>query len=309
MLKDKKLRFRKNVIFCVFYCLFCLFFPFLLQINKTCLAMPFYDLQPQELVLRAEFFTSYSTSSPERKHNIMLASKSLNNLLVAPHEEFSFNKTVGARTEKRGYKTAKIIVNGEFADGIGGGVCQVSTTLYNALLLAGMKILEFHPHSLAVSYVSPSFDAMVNSGWADLKFINTTHNPVLIKTFTDDASIRIQIFGQPMDVKYIRKSVVTQDIPAPDYEKVVDDKGEFPDLYEGENRIIKYSKAGLESEGYLITSKDGKVIKVRKIRSDKYAPIRGKIILGTAIKPNLEQAEILPTIECLSMLKEKIYIC
>ena len=130
---------------------------------------------------------------------------------------------------------------------------------------------------------------MVNSGWADFKFINNTHNPVIIKTFADDNTLRIQIYGQPMNVKYTRKSVITQDIPIPDYEKVFDDKGEYPNLYEGESQIVKYGKAGLESEGYLISTKNGKLLSVKKIRTDKYAPIRGKIVLVKAIKPEEEQ--------------------
>ena len=167
--------------------------------EKQAAAMPFYDLRPQQLVLRSKFFTSYPSSTEERKSNIKLAAKSLDYAFVDVGGEFSFNQTVGARTEKRGYKTAKIIVGGEFVDGVGGGVCQVSTTLYNAVLLAGLKVTEFHAHSLPVSYVAPSFDAMVNSGSADLKFINNTHNPVYIRAFADDATLTIEIYGEPMN--------------------------------------------------------------------------------------------------------------
>ena len=118
-------------------------------------AMPFYDLQPSSLTTRASFYTSYPSSTAERKHNIILASKSIDNTFIDVGGEFSFNLVVGDRTEKRGYKKSKIIINGDFADGIGGGVCQVSTTLYNAVLLAGLEIIEYHPHSLPVSYVAP----------------------------------------------------------------------------------------------------------------------------------------------------------
>ncbi|MBR1984094.1 MAG: VanW family protein [Clostridia bacterium] len=170
--------------------------------SLTVSAMPFYDLQPKELTLRASFYTSYPASTEERKNNIKVASKSLDNVFVDSNSEFSFNDTVGPRTVNRGYKTAKIIFGGQFVDGVGGGVCQVSTTLYNAVLLAGLLISEYHPHSLAVSYVAPSFDAMVNSGSADLKFINNTHNPIIIKSHADDASIKIEIYGEPMLEKY-----------------------------------------------------------------------------------------------------------
>jgi vancomycin resistance protein YoaR len=247
-------------------------------------AMPFYALEPEKIILRSQFYTSYPTSSEERKSNILLAAKSLNGTLVASGEEFSFNLTVGERTVKRGYKTAKIIVGGEFVDGVGGGVCQVSTTLYNAVLLAGLKIIEYHPHSLPVSYVAPSFDAMVNSAWADFRFINDTKNPIIIITSADGERLTIKIYGQKLEEKIVRKSVVTEEIPAPENLVVYDDSGEFPDLYEGESRVLKYGAKGYKSEGYLLISKNGKTY-TKKLRSDKYAPLRGKTVFGKAIRP------------------------
>ncbi len=259
---------------------------------KIVSAMPFYQLNPKEITLRSSFYTTYSTSTIERKHNIKLACSSLNNTIVDAGGEFSFNLTVGERTEKRGYKTSKIIVNGEFVDGVGGGVCQVSTTLYNALLLGGLKIIEYHPHSLPVSYVAPSFDAMVNSGSADLKFINNTSNPIIIKAFADDSTLRIEIYGEPLKVKYQRKSVIISEIPYPEYLMLVDEKGEYPDLFEGEQKIIKYGTKGLKSEGFIVAIKNDKVISVKKIRSDTYAPTQGKIIIGTAIRPQETAPEL-----------------
>ena len=247
-------------------------------------AMPFYDLQPKDIVLRAEFSTRYSSSTEERKFNVALASKTLDNTLVDINGEFSFNYTIGERTERRGYKKAKIIVGGEFVDGVGGGVCQVSTTLYNAVLLAGLKVVECHPHSLPVSYVEPSFDAMVNSGWADLKFINDTHNPVIIRARADGAKLTIQIFGEPMNERYERVSVLTGEVPEPDAEIIFDEKGEYPDLYEGESKFLRYGKAGYKSEGYIKTFINGKHVKTRKIRTDKYSATKSVIIYGKAKK-------------------------
>ncbi len=257
---------------------------------KNAFAMPFYDLQPSEIVLRSSFSTTYSASSKERKHNIALASKALNNSLIESFGEFSFNRCVGERTEKRGYQKAKIIVSGEFVDGIGGGVCQVSTTLYNALILAGLEIIESHPHSLPVSYVEPSFDAMVNSGWADLKFINNTHNPVIIKAFANGDRLLIEIWGQKMKEKYIRKSVVTKTLPALTEQVVLDTDGNYPDIFQGEYRWIRYGKEGLLSEGYVVKVLGGKTEK-KKIRSDRYSPTRGLIVYGTAEKPKESQIE------------------
>ena len=282
-------------------------FVFIFGIKPTtAAAMPFYDLRPQDLVERSKFSTQYKTSTAERKHNVYLAAKSLDNVLVDVGAEFSFNATVGERTEQRGYKNAKIIVDGEFVDGVGGGVCQVSTTMYNALLLAGLEITEFHPHSLAVSYVPPSFDAMVNSGWADLRFINNTHNPIIINSIADGQTLTIKIIGEPLNEEYRTKSVVTGEIPAPKEEEIDDEKGEYPELYEGEKMFVKYSKAGITSDGYLLTVKDGKTSKIRKIRSDKYKPIRGLVINGKA-KPKEENIEELQPEQDEIILIEDIY--
>ena len=208
--------------------------------------MPFYDLKPAFLRLRAEFYTNYKSSSAERKNNIALASKSLNNVFVDVGGEFSFNRTVGARTEKRGYQKAKIIVKGEFTEGVGGGVCQVSTTLYNAILLAGLKVTEYHAHSLPVSYVAPSFDAMVNSGSADLRFVNNTHNPIIIKTKADGETLKVQILGEPMQEVYKRKSVIKEYISPPEQMVVVDNELKYPELYQGEIMFLQYEQNMLQ---------------------------------------------------------------
>lgn len=244
--------------------------------------MPFYDLDPKPSVLRAEFTTDYAKSSAERKHNIALAAKALNGAFIDVKAEFSFNDTVGERSAARGYENAKIIVKGKFVDGVGGGVCQVSTTLYNAAILAGLKVTEQHAHSLSVSYVEPSFDAMVNSGSADLKFVNATHNPVIIRTAADGEKLTVRVYGEKMREKIRRKSVIKEYVDAP-MEKIIDEKSEYPDLYEGEERVVSYGKKGIKSEGYVIIDKNGKRTS-EKLRSDYYAPISGQVVVGTAVK-------------------------
>ncbi len=246
--------------------------------------MPFYDLKPQELVLRAEFYTTYSSSSDERKNNIWLAAKSIDNVMIDVGGEFSFNRTVGQRTEKRGYKSAKIIVNGEFAEGVGGGVCQVSTTLYNAFLVAGLRVTEYHPHSLAVSYIALSFDAMVNSGSADLRCVNGTRNPIIIRATADGDRLRIKIYGEPMKEKYIRKSVTIEELP-PETLLIKDDEGLYKDLFVGERRVLSYGKKGYVTEGYLIKTVNGRKVSEKRIRKDRYASVKNVVIEGTAM-PN-----------------------
>ena len=245
-------------------------------------SMPYYDLRPSPIVVRSEFSTDYSKSSQDRKTNISLACKSLNNVFVDVGGEFSFNKTVGPRTESRGYKNAKIIVKGEFVDGVGGGVCQVSTTLYNALLLAGLKIIEYHPHSLPVSYIEPSFDAMVNSGSADLRFINDTHNPVIIKSTANGNQVKFVIMGEKLKTTITRQSAVTDYLPVLEPLINIDNDKQYPDLYVVEKRIISYGKQGYKSTGKIIKSVNGKIISQKIIRKDSYASTRGVVVIGTA---------------------------
>lgn len=243
--------------------------------------MPFYDLKPQNLVLRSEFYTTFSSSIPERKRNIKRASIAINKVFVDVGGEFSFNRTVGPRTIEKGYENSKIIVNGQFVDGVGGGVCQVSTTLYNAVLLAGLKITEYHPHSLPVSYVSPSFDAMVSYGGSDLRFINDTHNPIIIYSYATDDLIRIEIYGEPNDARYIRQSVIVGEIPAPAEEEFFDANGDYPEILLGEKKVIRYSKSGLKSQGYLLKVVNGVTVDTKKIRTDIYNAVKGLIVYGS----------------------------
>ena len=241
---------------------------------------PFSRLNVKPLVLRSQFYTTYANSSEERKCNIELAAKSLNNTLVLSGAEFSFNDTVGKRSTANGYKVSKIIFNGKFIDGVGGGVCQVSTTLYNAVILSNLWVTEYHAHSLPVSYVAPSFDAMVNSGSADLRFVNNTDNPIIIKTETNGQTLKIQIWGEKLNCKIKRVSVNIEEIPAPKEEIIIDESGKY-NLQAGERKFLSYSKNGLISEGYLEID-NGKRIIIKKLRKDKYNAMQGLVVEGKA---------------------------
>lgn len=232
--------------------------------------------------VRGQFSTGFSNSSPERKHNIALSLSCFNGMIIPPDTEISFNRTVGRRTEARGYKTAKIIVGGDFIEGLGGGVCQTSTTLYNALLLADVKITEQHKHSLAVSYVPPSFDAMVNISTADLKFKNDTGNFLYLKTWTENNRAYVRIYGENTEYKIVRKSTVTKTYETPREKLIKDTEGLYKDIYEGEKVIVIHSKPKTESIGELLYYKNGKLVKTVLIRKDIYSQLVGKEILGTA---------------------------
>ncbi len=144
--------------------------------------------------LRSRYSTN-CTDNPDRENNIALALGKFNGLRVNPGEQVSFNQIVGRRSAATGFREAKIIVNGEYVDGIGGGVCQVSTTIFNAAVQAGLQITESHHHSLRSSYVPMGHDAMV-SGAADLRFVNNTGAPIYFETSFQNHHLSVAIYGR-----------------------------------------------------------------------------------------------------------------
>lgn len=226
------------------------------------------------------FSTSFSTSSEERKMNIKLALKALDGLVIEEGEIFSFNQITGKRNLESGYKEAKIISGGTFVLGAGGGVCQVSTTLFNACILSGLEIVESSTHSLPVSYVEPSFDAMVSFGSSDLKVRNNSGGKIIITTSSDNDVCKIKIFGLKNKYKITRQSeklsiiLAEKDIVDTDYKKY----GDY-NLEVGEEKRISYAKDGFISRGYLnYYDEKGNLVKRKKIRENKYNPTRGVII-------------------------------
>ncbi|WP_411681415.1 VanW family protein [Clostridium thailandense] len=128
--------------------------------------------QTNENKILASFNTNILDSDPNRVNNIRLAAKKINSFTLKPGEIFSFNEVVGKRETKTGYKSAKILVNGETSEDVGGGICQLSSTIYNTALKLNMEIIERHEHSGDVSYIPDGKDAAVSYGYKDLKFKN-----------------------------------------------------------------------------------------------------------------------------------------
>ena len=152
------------------------------------------DDETEAYRLIAHFSTYYGDSKQNRKDNIALAARKIDGLVLYPEDEFSFNDIVGRRTVENGFKTAYVIQNGDFVEGVGGGVCQVSSTLYNCALLANLAITCVRAHSLPVSYVAPSFDAMVSAA-SDLRFVNTLCAPITIRMSANGKYLRAEIYG------------------------------------------------------------------------------------------------------------------
>ncbi len=141
------------------------------------------------------YVTSFNPQNKNRSFNIKLATEAINNYVVFPGETFSFNKVVGKRTKEKGYLKAPVIVRGEFAEDIGGGICQVSSTLFNAVDNAGLAIVQRFSHSRDVAYIPPGRDATVSWYGPDFVFKNKYQQPVLIRAHTRGGRLVINLFS------------------------------------------------------------------------------------------------------------------
>jgi vancomycin resistance protein YoaR len=185
---------------------------------------------------RVSTYTTVFGGVPNRIHNVELVSHLVDNKLIAPGTTFSFNKTTGERNASKGFLVAPVIVNGELTTGLGGGVCQVSTTVFNAAFEAGLKITERTNHALYISHYPQGRDATVNYPDVDLKFVNDTGSWMLLRTFVSSSSLTVSLFGTPLHRKVTSTvtPLVTHGVPPVKKtidptlkpgEKVVDDPG------------------------------------------------------------------------------------
>lgn len=180
------------------------YYEYMYSSGSVTIEVPTYPVYPRvdtELLasLRSKqigyYVTYYNSGNADRSYNIALAAKAIDGTVVFPGETFSFNKVVGIRTTDKGYRRAGIIVRGEMSEGVGGGICQVSSTLFNAVDRAGLKVVQRYSHSRHVSYVPPGRDATVSWGGPDFVFDNEYNQPVLIRAFAGGGSMVVNIFS------------------------------------------------------------------------------------------------------------------
>lgn len=148
--------------------------------------------------------TTRTSDNAKRNHNIAIAASAIDGTLLSPGEVFSLNDVVGKRTQARGYRTAMVFVDAEKVPGIGGGVSQITGTLFNAAALAGLTITEVHPHSRPVSYLPLGRDATVAYGVKDLKFVNSTPSPVFIAYALQGTTLTATLFGATAPGRTVR---------------------------------------------------------------------------------------------------------
>lgn len=235
---------------------------------------------PEQL---SNFKTRYDVSNIGRSINLKLACQKINGKVVLPGEVFSYNKTLGPRTVATGYKNAKVYESGQVVDGIGGGICQISSTLYNAVLKANLEIVERRNHQFVTSYIGEGRDATVVYGMTDFKFKNTRKYPIQIKASVQNGIADISIYGIKEENEYTFDFYTKVIEYLPFATQYIED-GSLP---VGTEKVKQKGARGVKTETYITKRLNGKVISTKLLSRDTYTPMNKIIIKGTngAIQP------------------------
>lgn len=227
--------------------------------------------------LLATYSTKYDASNINRSTNLELACEKINDKVVLAGETFSYNKTLGERTIAAGYKEAKVYENGEVVDGIGGGICQVSSTLYNSVLMANMEVTERRNHQFVTSYTPEGRDATVVYGMTDLKFKNTRKYAIKIKATCSNGIVTISIYGIKEDNEYA-VSFSTEILSTIPYTvKYINDSS----LAKGTEKVKQVGANGMITETYIIKTLNGTVVSKELLSKDTYSAMQRIILRGT----------------------------
>lgn len=225
--------------------------------------------------LIAGYSTTFNSAVIGRSENIKLGANSINSILLMPEKEFSFNETTGPRSVEAGYKEAPVIINGELVPDIGGGICQVSTTLYQAAVRSNLEIIERRNHGLPVGYVPMGQDATVAYGYIDFRFKNNKDYPIYIESYIKGERIFVNVYSKKTDTINISLESKVDEVIEPKVEIKKD-----TNIYIGESRIIKEAKRGYRVSTYKVYLQEGKEINRERISKDYYPPRDGFIIEG-----------------------------
>lgn len=227
--------------------------------------------------LLSQFSTSFTSSGYNRSNNIILSSAKLNGLVLMPGEEFSYNQAVGQRTRAAGFREAGAYSNGKVVQEVGGGICQVSSTLYNAVLYANLEIVERTNHYFNPGYVKAGLDATVSWGGPDFRFRNNRNYPIRIVTDTSGKKLKVYIYGLKTD----DDCTVVLD---PRYISSVPYKTTYQNdasLATGETRVISSGSNGCKTATYkYVYDKNGTLISSECISRDTYSPHNKVVAVG-----------------------------
>ncbi|HHW47694.1 MAG TPA: vanomycin resistance protein VanB [Clostridiaceae bacterium] len=245
------------------------------------------------LATKSTYFSTSGTNNANRGENIKLAASKINGKILAPGEVFSFNEVVGKRTAEAGYKTANVYSNGRVIDDIGGGICQVSTTLYNAVLYSDLEVIQRRNHTFTVGYVPSGMDATVSYGSVDFQFRNSTNWPIKIQSRVTDNHVYFTLIGTN-ETPGKKVEIVTEVVKTtPFTTKYFDD----PTLPEGTTKVKQSGKNGCVVNTYKIIKINGEVVSRTKLHTSTYIPLQEEIIRGTKKVENPPQQQQPPQSE------------
>ena len=221
--------------------------------------------------------TNYAASNKNRTTNLILAAGKINGTVLLPGEEFSYNGVVGKRTVEAGYKNAATYSNGQVVDDIGGGICQISSTLYDAAVFANMDITVRRNHQFVTSYLPAGKDATVVWGSQDFKFKNSRKYPVRITATVSGGVATVQIWGVKEDVEY-DISIETKQISTIKYTtQYIED----PSLPAGTQKVTQAGANGRKVQAYKVMKLNGQVVSRTLLSTDTYRAMTRIVRVGT----------------------------
>lgn len=239
-------------------------------------------------VLIGSYSTKYNINATNRNKNLAQACNKINNAVVYPGDIFSTNEKYGETTIENGFAVASVIVNNELVDGVGGGVCQISSTLYNAVLRAELEVVERKNHSLSVSYVPLGLDATLASPYIDFKFKNNQKTPILVSAYTDNGTAYVNIYGEeihsPGRTLSFRSSTVSTTAPG---EEIIKDNT----LPTGKRVVVTQGTNGRGVDAYKDVYQDGVLVESVYLDRSNYSKKDTVVKVGT----NDELANPTPT--------------
>lgn len=221
--------------------------------------------------------TKYDESNVSRSTNLKVATKTINGKVLMPGEVFSYNGTLGERTYAKGYRLGHGYVGGKNVDMIGGGICQISSTLYNAAIYANLGIVERHAHAHIAAYLDPGKDATVSYGTLDFKFKNTRKNPVMIKASAKNGIATVEIYGLKEEQEY-EIQIVSYVANYIGFKTIYEDD---PTKDVGYEKVTQKGMRGCNSSTYKIYKLNGVEVKKELLSKDSFAPMHKYITRGT----------------------------
>ena len=239
----------------------------------------------------SNFTTRYDASAKDRTTNLVIACQKLNGKVIMPGETFSYNKTLGKRTAAAGYKNAAVYENGQVVDGIGGGICQISSTLYNAVLMANLEIVERRNHQFVTSYLPAGRDATVVYGAIDFKFKNTRQYPIRLSASAKNGIATISIYGIKEENEYTFSFNTKTIASIPFGTKYIEDSS----LSAGTEKVKQNGVNGLKTETYITKMLNGKVISTTLLSRDTYDAMQKIILKGTKANATTPTIPTVPT--------------